>query len=127
MLDYLLAKIVLFQTIIINSTTPCVLNYTAKANIWQNCGVTKDYISGSLAGWEWITGGYFTMALVAVFAMMTYIKYQKAIYPILVGSLYLPISWFVFPQQFLSWAIIMAGVVIGILIWYAYVSQTNET
>ena len=127
MLDILWLHLITLQTIVVNNTAPCFQNYSAGAYIWQNCGLGQDYLKGSLVGWEWITGGYFSMVLVAIFATMTYIKYQKAIYPIIMGTAYLPISWFAFPDQFLSWAIIMSGVVIGILVWYVYVSQTNES
>ena len=85
-----------------------------------------DYIATALMPWQWITGGNFSLVLVSVLVVASYIKYQKVLYPILIGSLFLPIAYFVFPTQFLWFAIIMAGVAIAELIYYAYISQTNE-
>ena len=114
------------QSITVNSTTPCFLNYTAGVDMWQNCGYGDDYVEAALLPWEWITGGNFSMLLGSIFIMFTYIKYHKAVYPILIGVMMLPLSYFVFPDAFLSWAILMAFVTIGILIWYVYIKQTKE-
>src|SRR5574342_264596 len=116
MLDLLIA--VVFQIIQVNQTTPCFLNDTAGADIWRNCGFGTDYIAGALLGFEWITGGYFSLILVSVFIGITYIKYQKVIYPILIGTLFLPISYFVFPDQFLNFAFIFGIAGVGLLILY---------
>lgn len=113
-------------TITVNNTTPCFLNYTAGADMIGNCGYDEDYIAAALLPWEWITGGNFSMLIAGVFVMFTYIKYHKAVYPILIGTMMLPISFFVFPDSFLSFAVIMAFVTVGILIWYVYVRQTKE-
>lgn len=121
----ILLQAVFFQVININNTSPCFMNFTG-GNVWQNCGLGKDYLTGSLLPWNYITGGYFTMILIAIFILITYIKYQKAIFPIIIGSFYLPITYFLFPQQFLVWAVIMAGLVFGFLIWFIVNKQTNE-
>jgi hypothetical protein len=125
MLDWSLLPIV-YQIIHLNSTQPCFLNYTAGANMWQQCGFSKDYLQASLAPWEWVTGGWFSMILVSVLIGMTYLKYQKAAYPLIIGTIFLPISFTLFPQTFLVWAIVMTGMFIGIISWYAYISQANE-
>lgn len=115
------------QTVIpVNSTTPCFLNYTAGPDLWENCGMGDDYIRTALLPWEWITGGYFSMFFAAVLVMFTYIKYHKAVYPIIIGAMMLPLSFFLFPSTFLSWAVIMAFVTIGILVWYIFIRQTKE-
>jgi len=119
--------VILYQSIVVNSTNPCFLNSSAGFNIFQNCGMGTDYIKAAVMPFEWVTGGWFSMILVSVFVVMTYIKYQKVVYPIMVGAIFLPISFFVFPAQFLSFAIIMAGISIGILVWYAFISQSNES
>ena len=126
MLDSILAQMISLQIIIVNSTTPCWQNGTAGADMFQNCGGAKDYLTMALTGWEWVTGGWFSMVLVTIFVAFTYIKYHKAIYPLIVGTLYLPIGYFLFPNQFLIIAFIFGGIVIAILIHYIYVSQTNE-
>ena len=114
------------QTITVNSTDPCFLNYTAGVELWENCGFDDDYLTFALMPWEWITGGYFTMILVSVIILGSYIKYQKMVYPVLIGILFLPISYFAFPNVFLSWAAVMATAGIGMLVWYAYIRQTRE-
>ena len=126
---FILIHIITLPTIIVNATTPCFQNLTAGADIWQNCysQAGNDFISFALLGWQWVTGGNFTMIIVSLFVLITYIKYQKVVYPIIIGTLFLPISWFLFPSQFLSWSMIMAGLGVSLLIGYIYISQTNET
>lgn len=126
MIDLLLFHIVSLQVITVNSTTPCFLNYSAGAEMWRNCGMTTDFITTAMMPWQYITGGNFSMILVSVFCLMTYIKYHKIIYPIMIGTLFMPISYFLFPDQFLSFAILMSFVGIGIMIWYALTRQTRE-
>lgn len=114
------------QSITVNETTPCFLNYTAGAQMVENCGYTEDYLQAALLPWEWVTGGNFSMVIAGVFVMFTYIKYHKAVYPIIIGTFMLPISFFVFPDSFLVFAVIMAFVTVGILIWYVFIRQTKE-
>lgn len=114
------------QIVNVTQTEPCFLNYSAGLNILRNCGASEDYIQFSLLGWEWITGGNFSLVLVSLFSLMTYIKYHKAVYPILIGVLFLPISYFVFPETFLSFAFIMAFMAVGLIIAYIYLKQTKE-
>ena len=122
LVDYASAQ----QLVTVNQTTACFLNYSAGLDMWENCGLDEDYLEFSLLPWEWITGGNFSMILVSVFVLISYIKYHKAIYPIIVGIMYLPIAFFVFPDTFLSFAFVMLGVTFGILIWYIYIKQTKE-
>lgn len=114
------------QAITVPESTPCFMNYTAGTDMWDNCGAKEDYLTFSLLGWEWITGGYFSMILVSLFVLISYIKYHNALYPIMIGVAFLPISYQFFPETFLSWAVIMVGIVIGISIWYALTKQTKE-
>ena len=126
MFDSLLIQLVAFQTIIVNSTQPCFLNQTAGPNMFQNCGMGKDFLTGILTGWQWVTGGWFSMILVSILVAFVYIKYHKAIYTMVVGTLYLPLAYFLFPSMFLTFGLIMATIGAGILIYYAIISQTNE-
>lgn len=114
------------QPINVTQTTPCFLNDTAGYDMWENCGFGDDYLQAALLPWEWITGGNFSMIIAGIFVMFTYIKYHKAIYPIMIGVFMLPLSFVVFPDSFLSWAVVMSFVTIGILIWYVYIKQTND-
>lgn len=100
------------QQIIVNSTTPCFLNYTAGLEMWENCDAASDPISFAMMGFEWITGGYFTMILVSVIILAVYIKYQKVIYPVAIGVVMLPISFQFFPDEF--WGFIIIVVVLGV-------------
>ena len=110
----------------ITNSTPCFLNETAQYHIIENCNANNDYLDFITLGWEWITGGTFSMILVSVLIVSTWIKTKEVIYPIFIGIVYLPISYFVFPTQFLSWAIVMAFVGVGILIWFTVVRQTER-
>jgi len=126
MLTLLFLMAVSLQVIQVNQTTPCFMNFSAGPDIWRNCGMGEDYLESVLLGWEWVTGGYFSMIMVSIFVMMSYVKYHKAIYPIVIGILFMPVSYFLFPDTFLTVAIIMAAITIGILIFYAFTRQTKE-
>ncbi len=126
MLDALWLHLITLQTIVVNSSQPCFLNYSAGVDLWRNCGMSNDYLTTAMFPWQWVSGGNFSMVLVSVFVVMSYLKYQKVVYPILVGTLFLPVAWFLFPTQFLNWAIIMTGCALSLLAGYIYISQTNE-
>ena len=125
MLQWLIL-ITTYQSITVNSTQPCFLNKTAGADMFLNCGLGKDWLQGVLIGWNWITGGYFTFLLIAVLVLMIYIKYEKMIYAVFFGVVFLPLSFFVFPIPLLSAVIILGLVGLGLLVGYIFVSQTNE-
>lgn len=123
MLDLILITL---QIININATTPCFLNFTEPELMWENCGAPDDFLQFVLLPWEWITGGYFSMILVSVFVAFTYIKYHKAIYPIMVGIAFLPTSFFLFPDQFMNMAFIIVGIIAGIFVIHMLTRQTKE-
>lgn len=114
------------QVINVTSTAPCFLNETAGPWVWRDCGYGEDYLTGILLPWEWITGGNFSMVLVSIFIMFSYIKYHKMIYPFLVGAMFLPVSYFLFPKSFIIWAIIMAFVGAGFVAAFIILKQTKE-
>ncbi|MEO1945113.1 MAG: hypothetical protein ABGY11_12500 [Candidatus Thioglobus sp.] len=95
------------------SLQPCFMNMTAGAQMWSNCGADEDYLDFALMPFEWVTGGYFSMILVTIFVIMSYIKYHNVLYPILIGLLFLPISYTFFPDTFLVYAVTLAVVGIG--------------
>ena len=117
---------VFFQIINVNSTTPCFLNDTAGAEMWRNCGFTTDYLQFVVLPWDWITGGNFSLILVSLFTMFSYIKYQKIVYPMLIGFIFLPISIFLFPTTFQSYAFVFTGLGISMLVIYIILRQTKE-
>jgi len=112
-------------TVNVTESTPCFLNYTASYNILSNCNADGDFLGFFMEGWEWVTGGYFTMIIVSLIIGTVYIKYREAIYAIYIGIVFLPISYMYFPDVFISWAVIMAFVGVGTLIWYALIRQTQ--
>jgi len=114
------------EVITVNQTQPCFLNYSAGVQMWRNCGYDVDYIDAALAPWEWITGGNFSLVIVSIFVLFSYIKYHKIVYPIMIGVMFLPISFFVFPDTFLSFAVLMTFLGLGILVWYTFIKQTKE-
>jgi hypothetical protein len=104
------------------STQPCFLNMTAGASMWSNCGADDDYLDFALMPFEYITGGYFSMILVTIFIIMAYIKYHNVLYPILVGLLFIPISYTFFPEVFLTYAVTLVaiaftGLLARMIIW----------
>ena len=105
-----------------STTQPCFLNMTAGASMWENCGADDDYLDFALMPFEYITGGYFSMILVTIFVIITYIKYHNVLYPILVGLLFLPISYTFFPEVFLTYALALVvvaftGLLATMIIW----------
>ena len=92
------------------------MNFTVPADMWVNCGATKDFLKFVLLPWEYITGGYFSMILIALFVCFTYIKYHKMIYPLIVGILFLPITAGLFPHAFLINSFLIVGLLIGIFL-----------
>ena len=96
------------QVIEINSTTPCFLNMTAGIHMWENCGADNDFLSFALLPFEWITGGFFTMILVSILILAVYIKYQKPLYAMVIGIIFLPVVYALFPSNFLGMAVILS-------------------
>ena len=114
------------QIIQVNDTTPCFLNFTEPETMWERCGAPADFLKFMLLPWEYITGGYFSMILVSLFVAFTYIKYHKAIYPIMIGIAFLPTSFFLFPNQFMNIAFLMVGVIAMIFVIHVLMRRTKE-
>lgn len=94
------------QSIIVNQTTPCFLNYTAGIHMWENCGADEDWVAMAILPFEWITGGFFSLILASLIILGVYLKYHKVIYAFGVGVIFLPISFQFFPDTFMSFAVI---------------------
>ena len=114
------------QTIIVNSTTYCWQNYTAYAEMWRNCGVTTDWLQTIILPWQYATGGYFSMFVAAILILFTYIKYHKVVYPLLIGTIMLPLSFTLFPVPFLNFGFLMGAFSLGFLIIHIILRQTKE-
>lgn len=113
-------------TIDVGETQPCFMNYTAGSEMWQNCDFAGDPVGATMLGFEWVTGGLFSMIIVALIVIMVYIKYHTVIYPIAIGIIMLPTSYFLFPDIFMSFALIMAGVGIAALIYGVIIIRTKD-
>ena len=118
---------IFYQVITVNQTEACFMNFTAGHRMWEQCGIREDFLQFALLPWEWATGGNFSMILVSVMVLFSYIKYHKVLYPVMIGVLFLPVTFFVFPDTFLSYAFILGfGLVGGIVVWYVITHQTKE-
>ena len=116
------------QTVIeVGDTEPCFLDYTAGVAMWENCNFHGDPIGAALLGFEWVTGGLFSMIVVALIVIMVYIKYHTVLYPIAIGIIMLPTSYWLFPDMFLSYAYIMTaiGMAGGLYGLYIYAGSRN--
>lgn len=112
--------------ITINSTSPCFYNYTAPQDMLKNCGITNDWLQTFMMPWQWVSGGYFSLILVSVFVTFSYLKYRKAVYPMLAGLMFLPLAWFLFPTEFMNFALGMMVIAVGLLLIWALIRQTKE-
>lgn len=108
------------QTVItVNSTSPCFLNATAGVHMLQNCmNDNGDIISVSLLWIQWVTGGYFSMILVSMFVLSVYIKYNKVIYAVAIGVVFIPIAFQFFPGAW--WGFIIPVVALGVAVGIIY-------
>jgi|SaaInlStandDraft_2_1057019.scaffolds.fasta_scaffold05034_5 hypothetical protein len=113
-------------TVDVAQTTPCFMNYTASTAMWENCGFEEDFIKATLMPFEWVMGGYFTLVIVALLVIITYMKYQTAIYPLAIGIVMLPISYFAFPEMVLGYVAIAAAVGIGGVVHTILFKQTKD-
>lgn len=125
-----------------DSTDPCIVpimtkNFTRNAThtfgnykpyeILKNCDARGQWLEFSLVGWQWVTGGNLSAMIAATLILSTWIKYRTAIYPIFIGIIFLPLTYFLFPTEFLTFAMVLAAIAVGIAIWWALVRQTRES
>lgn len=113
-------------TITVNETTPCFLNQTASYHLLQNCDAKGDFIKFALLPFEWVTGGYFSLILVSVFILFTYLKYHKVIYPIMIGIFFIPVSYALFPETWVNMALILVTLGLLIGLFKIFFKQTKE-
>jgi hypothetical protein len=114
------------QTVIdVDETAPCFLNYDAGIDMWKNCGFEENFIKATLMPFEWIMGGYFTLVIVSIIIIITYMKYQTVIYPLAIGIIMLPISSWAFPEMVLGYGMILTAVAITGIIKIIIFKQTR--
>ena len=112
-------------TVSVSDTTPCFMNYTAGTEMWQNCGFEDDFLKATLMPFEWVMGGYFTLVIVSILIIITYMKYQTVIYPLAIGVVMLPISSWAFPEMVIGYGLILAAVGITAIIKIIVFKQTR--
>lgn len=115
------------EVITVNQTTPCFLSLNGSNyhELLDQCGADEDWLDWSLLGWEWITGGNLTALVIGSLILAVYLKWGKALYAIAIGIATMPFAFYLFPESFVSFAIIIAFAAIGMLIAYIYVRQTK--
>lgn len=112
--------------ITVSPSTPCFLNYTAGFHMFENCNARQDWLKFLLQPFEWVTGGYFSLIIASILVLMTYLKYHKAVYPVIIGIIFIPTAIYLYPSTWISVAIIFVFVVAGVMIYKALVKQTKE-
>jgi uncharacterized membrane protein len=113
-------------TVVVEETTPCFMNYTASSEMWENCGFKDNFIKATLMPFEWVMGGYFTLVIVSLIVIITYVKYQNAIYPFAISALMLPVAYYAFPDQVLGFVGLAGAVGAGGIIKEILFKQTKD-
>lgn len=93
--------------------------------MWENCGADEDFLTFALLPFEWITGGYFSALLVSVIILAVYLKYHQAIYCLVIGIMFLPVSFQFFPDAFLGASMILIVLILASIVYYALKRQTD--
>lgn len=112
--------------IIVNQTTPCFLNYTASFHMLENCNAKDDWLKFALLPFEWVTGGYFSLIVASVLVLITYLKYHKAIYPVMIGIIFIPTAFYLYPQTWIIASILFVVATVGIMLFKAMYINTKE-
>lgn len=112
----------------VTESDPCFDNYNLTGiELLQDCGLDTDYMATVVYPFEWVTGGLFSMLIVVILIIMTWVKYHTPLYPLLIGVVMLPTSAYLFPDLFVSFGFILAIVSIGGIIWYIMTQRTRTT
>ena len=111
----------------VTGSTPCFLNYTQTGlEMMQSCGLGTDYLSAVTLGFDWVTGGLFPMIVITILITMVYLKYHNALLALAIGIVYLPIGGYFFPDEFISVAMIYAGLTVAGTIIIMIIKRTKE-
>ena len=94
--------------------------------MWDDCNAEEDFLEFALRPFQWVTGGYFSLIIVTILIIFTYVKYHNALYPVVIGTMFLPVSYFVFPDTFLSHALILVAIGLAAAITVGLVRLTKE-
>lgn len=106
---------------------PCFLNYTAQGiEMWQQCNMDTDYLDAVTVGFDYVTGGLLPVIVVSVIIIGTYMKYQTGVYPLAIGVAFLPFALYLFPEDFVNYAIIISAVIGAGAVVSAIIKQTKD-
>ena len=115
------------QDVLVNGTEPCFLREGSIYDMFAGCGLEDDCLKFSLVGFEWITGGNFTLVLASIIIIVTYIKYHQPAYPIMIGMAMLPVSYSVYPEHFMTFAFAMVALTLSIWAYDAFIKNTRTS
>lgn len=114
-------------TVSLPDTQVCFLNYNLSfVEMWKACGVEDDWLAFLVLPFNWITGGFISLVILAILVWAVWLKYHNALYPLITGIMFLPVAYAFFPEQFLSTVIIIGFFTLGVSLWYAFIRQTRE-
>lgn len=88
--------------------------FTYIMTTWISSNASGNWLGWAMAPWEWVTGGSISMTIAGILILVSWAKYRTAIYPIFIGVVMLPLSYFLFPAEFLSFAFLLAALGVGI-------------
>lgn len=114
------------QSVDVTEPEPCWQDYTKGTDIFTDCGIEDDFLAFATTPFEYATGGFFSMLLITMLIIATYLKYHKAIYPMVLGTLYFPSVYFLFPPHYVTFAITLMAVGYAIMLYYVMMHQTND-
>lgn len=114
------------ETIIVDVVNPCFStdNITSAYQFMVDCGFDDDFLTFSFMGYEWMTGGRFTLIIASIIVLFPYIKYHKPEYSLVVGISMLPISYQFIPDEFFSFAMVMVFLLLSTYGYHMLVKKT---
>lgn len=115
------------EQIVISETQTCFStnNVTSALDFLRNCGIGEDFLEFSFLGFEWITGGRFSMVIASIFTLVAYVKYHKPEFSLVIGFAFLPITYNFFPAEFLTFAFFMVVLVLVTYGFHILIRQTK--
>lgn len=100
-------------------------NNLTMAEKLKACGIKRDWLQFTVIGWEWLTGGLFSILVLALLIGLVYAATKSSLYTLLVGTAWLPAAWSWFPSSFLYVLFIMIGVYVVYAIWQGMLRRTG--
>ena len=118
------------QTRLANATSgaePCFMGNLTGMAYFQDCGFDRDWLQAIAGPWLWATGGYILPIVMGLLIYITWLRTGQPAYPIIVGSMFLGSIAYLFPTHLVTSAIMLAGLVVGIMLYTIVVKQSDKT